>query len=135
VKLEGMLQGRRTQAQGLARMSDTDDHHFEGRHARYANQRFHGLNRRISNASSGCLARATETSVRHAPGFVSASLHRSLDGTKVTMYAQWRTIEDYEANAQNPAPAPFLQEALAFARFEPGMYEVVESYSPAGESA
>jgi hypothetical protein len=25
------------------------------------------------------LARATETSVRHAPGFVSASLHRSLD--------------------------------------------------------
>jgi quinol monooxygenase YgiN len=31
------------------------------------------------------LARATETSVRHAPGFISASLHRSLDGTKVTM--------------------------------------------------
>ena len=30
------------------------------------------------------LARATETSVRHAPGFISASLHRSLDGTKVT---------------------------------------------------
>ena len=82
----------------------------------------------------GLLARATETSVRHAPGFVSASLHRSLDGTKVTMYAQWRTIEDYEAMRRNPAPAPFLQEALAFARFEPGMYEVVESYSPAGES-
>jgi len=31
------------------------------------------------------LARATETSVRHAPGFISASLHRGLDGTKVTM--------------------------------------------------
>src|SRR5437868_11310185 len=38
------------------------------------------------------LARATDTSVRHAPGFVSASLHRSLDGTRVTIYAQWRTI-------------------------------------------
>jgi hypothetical protein len=31
------------------------------------------------------LARATETSVRHAPGFIS---HRRLDGTKVTIYAQ-----------------------------------------------
>jgi quinol monooxygenase YgiN len=41
------------------------------------------------------LARATETSVRHAPGFISASLHRSLDGTKVTMYAQWRTVESW----------------------------------------
>ena len=29
------------------------------------------------------LTRATEDSVRHAPGFVSARLHRSLDGTKV----------------------------------------------------
>jgi quinol monooxygenase YgiN len=48
------------------------------------------------------LARATDTSVRHAPGFVSASLHRSLDGTRVTMYAQWRTIADYEAYAQEP---------------------------------
>jgi len=76
------------------------------------------------------LARATETSVRHAPGFVSASLHRGLDGTKVTMYAQWRTIEDYEAMRRNPSPAPFLEQALAISRFEPGMYEVVESWAP-----
>lgn len=81
------------------------------------------------------LARATDTSVRHARGFVSASLHRSLDGTKVTMYAQWRSVEDYEAMRRNPAPAPFLQEALALASFEPGMYEVVESYSPTNEPA
>ncbi len=47
------------------------------------------------------LGLATETSVRHAPGFISASLHRSLDGTKVTMY---------------------------IARFDPGIYEVVETY-------
>ena len=32
------------------------------------------------------LGRATEISVRHQPGFISASLHRSLDGTKVVMY-------------------------------------------------
>ena len=29
------------------------------------------------------LDRATETSVRHARGFISSSLHRSLDGNKV----------------------------------------------------
>ena len=40
------------------------------------------------------LAHATVVSVRHAPGFVSATLHRSIDGTKVAMYAQWRTIND-----------------------------------------
>src|SRR6266404_1248150 len=75
------------------------------------------------------LARATETAVRHAPGFISASLHRSLDGTKVTMYAQWRSVEDYQAMRENPAPLPYLQQALAIAKFEPGMYEVVEIFS------
>jgi quinol monooxygenase YgiN len=76
------------------------------------------------------LARATETSVQHAPGFVSSALHRSLDGTKVTMYSQWRTIEDYEAMRKDPALLP-LQEALTIAKFEPGMYEVVETFAAA----
>jgi quinol monooxygenase YgiN len=81
------------------------------------------------------LARATETSVRHAPGFISASLHRGLDGTKVTMYAQWRSVEDYQAMRENPAPLPYLQQALAIAKFDPGMYEVVETYyGPASEA-
>jgi len=77
------------------------------------------------------LGRATETSVRHAPGFISASLHRGLDGTKVTMYAQWRSVEDYQAMRENPAPLPYLQQALAIATFDPGIYEVVETYSGA----
>jgi quinol monooxygenase YgiN len=76
------------------------------------------------------LARVTDTSVRHAPGFVSSALHRTLDGTKVTMYAQWRTIEDYEAMRKDPTPFPYLQEALTIASFEPGTYEVVESFLP-----
>jgi len=78
----------------------------------------------------GLLARATNTSVRHAPGFISSALHRSLDGTKVTMYAQWRNVEDSEAMRRNPAPAPYLQEALTIAKFEPGTYEVVDSFQP-----
>jgi quinol monooxygenase YgiN len=75
------------------------------------------------------LVRSTETSVRYAPGFVSASLHRSLDGTKVTMYAQWRSIADYQAMRDDPAAMPYLQQALAIAQFYPGMYEVVETFS------
>ena len=76
------------------------------------------------------LANVTETSVRHARGFVSSSLHRSLDGRKVTMYAQWRTMEDYEQMRRDPTPVPFLQEALTFATFEPGIYDVVETFAP-----
>ena len=76
------------------------------------------------------LAQVTDRFVRNAPGFVSSALHRSVDGTRVTMYAQWRTIEDYEAMRQDAAPALFLREALTLAKFEPGMYEVVESFVP-----
>ena len=78
------------------------------------------------------LTQATENSVRHAPGFVSARLHRSIDGTKVTMYAQWRSSRDYEAMRADPAPLPYLNEALKIASFEPGMYEIVQEFQPAG---
>jgi quinol monooxygenase YgiN len=77
------------------------------------------------------LARATESSVRHVPGFLSASLHRGLDGTKVVMYAQWRSLEDYQAMRRNPSASPYMEQALAIAQFEPGMYEVVATFAPA----
>jgi quinol monooxygenase YgiN len=80
------------------------------------------------------LTRATETSVRSSKGFISAKLHRSLDGTKVVMYAHWRSAEDYQAMRENPAPLPYLQQALAIAKFEPGMYEVVKSFSAAADA-
>lgn len=75
------------------------------------------------------LTRATETSVRHVSGFVSAALHRSLDGTKVTMYAQWTTPEDYDRMRARPDASPFLSEALTIARFDPGFYEVTEVFT------
>lgn len=76
------------------------------------------------------LSEVTERFVRTKPGFISASLHRSLDGAKVTRYAQWRTAEDYQAMREDPTPLPYLQRALAIARFEPGIYEVVETFLP-----
>jgi quinol monooxygenase YgiN len=79
------------------------------------------------------LTEATEVSVRRAPGFVSASLHRGTDGTKVTMYAQWQSIEHYQAMRRDPAPLRFLQEALMIAKFEPGLYDFVRTFAPNGE--
>ncbi len=63
----------------------------------------------------------TDTFVRHAPSFIWWSQHRSIDGTSVTMYAQGGAMR------RDPAPLPYLQEAVTIATFEPGMYEVVET--------
>jgi quinol monooxygenase YgiN len=80
------------------------------------------------------LAQATETAVRRAPGFISARLHRSVDGTKVTMYAEWQSAEAYQAMREDPAPRPYLERALAIAKFEPGMYEIVQTFRHAAET-
>lgn len=80
------------------------------------------------------LADATETSVRAVPGFVSAALHRSIDGTKVTMYAQWASLahyQHYRALLADPVASPDVPKVLAIARFDPGMYEVVKVFAPA----
>ncbi len=71
------------------------------------------------------LVEATESVMNGLPGFVSANLHKSLDGTKVTNYAQWRSREDFEAMLQNPEAMMHIGEAARIAeRFEPHLYEV-----------
>jgi len=74
------------------------------------------------------LTKVTGEIVSQAPGFISSTLHRSTDGNKVTMYAKWASLLDYEAMRQDPAPRPYLEEALSFATFDPGMYEVVGEF-------
>lgn len=74
------------------------------------------------------LIQATET-VRTIPGFISSSLHRGLDGTKVVMYAQWKSMEDYNRMRANPSASPFLEQALKIASFQPGMFEVIETFT------
>jgi len=76
------------------------------------------------------LTLATDSSVKNITGFISSSLHRSIDGTKVTMYAQWRSAADYQNMRNNPTASPYLEEALKIATFEPGMYEVVKTFVP-----
>jgi quinol monooxygenase YgiN len=74
------------------------------------------------------LTMATETTVSHVKGFISATLHRSLDGKKVTMYAQWESAEDYQAMRSNTMASPYLDQALEIASFDPGMYALVKTF-------
>ncbi len=81
------------------------------------------------------LVHATDTAMRYAPGFITANIHRSLDGTKVVNYAQWRSVEDFEAVQKNPTAKPHMEQAAALAKFEPGLYEVVDTQSAATGNA
>jgi len=71
------------------------------------------------------LVEATEQVMNVQPGFISANIHRSLDGTRVVNYAQWRSHEEFERMLQNPDAIPHMREAASLASFEPHLYEVV----------
>jgi quinol monooxygenase YgiN len=71
------------------------------------------------------LVSATEKTMSTQPGYVSANIHKSLDGTTVTNYAQWRSREDFEAIFQNPDARAHMEEAAKLAEsFAPQLYEV-----------
>ncbi|MGB3239263.1 MAG: antibiotic biosynthesis monooxygenase family protein [Geitlerinemataceae cyanobacterium] len=70
--------------------------------------------------------------VKQQPGFVSASLHKSLDGIKVANYAQWRSVDDYEAFLQNSAVQAKAAKLRTFALPDARTYEIVVSESKVG---
>ena len=72
------------------------------------------------------LAEATEKTMKKLPGFVSANIHKSLDGVRVANYAQWRSREDFEAMLQNPEALTHMKPIMEIAKFDAHLYEVVE---------
>ena len=68
---------------------------------------------------------ATDDVIRHMPGFISANLHRSLDGTRVVNYAQWESQEAFRAMLRDPIVRPLLIELAEIAGTEPLLCEVV----------
>ena len=71
------------------------------------------------------LVEATQRTMRNQPGYLSANIHKSLDGTRVTNYAQWRSQADFEAIEKNPEVAVHMRAALQLATsFEPHLYKV-----------
>ena len=62
------------------------------------------------------LVDATQQTMKHLPGFVSANIHRSLDGRRVVNYAQWKSLADFEAMSsrfKGVTPNPSLNRTPA----------------------
>jgi heme-degrading monooxygenase HmoA len=71
------------------------------------------------------LEHATVAVMAKQSGYISARIHRGLDGTRVAVYAQWRSREDFQGLAANTDAAAHMRRARALASFEPVLYEVV----------
>ena len=68
-----------------------------------------------------------ETTVKHQPGFVSSSIHKSIDGVRVMNYAQWKSPEDYQAFVKNAEVQAQGQKLSNFQIHEAHTYEVTVS--------
>jgi hypothetical protein len=61
------------------------------------------------------------------PGYVSANIHRGLDGRHVANYAQWRSTQDFRAILENPEAAVHMDAIRKLAVNEGYLYEVVHT--------
>lgn len=71
------------------------------------------------------LGEVTESTVRPQPGFVSVSVHASLDGSRVVNYAQWATKEDFDRMLARPEVQTQFRRLAEVARsVAPALYRV-----------
>lgn len=63
---------------------------------------------------------------RGAEGFISATLHRGLNGKVAAVRAIWRSREDWKAMARSPAVNKAMEPIMAIATFEPHLYQAGE---------
>jgi len=71
------------------------------------------------------LIEATEKVTSQQEGFISVSIHKSLDGTRVVNYAQWKSRDTIEKMLKNPRAISYMSEALSIAKLDGSLYEVV----------
>ncbi|MBE9168954.1 antibiotic biosynthesis monooxygenase [Pleurocapsales cyanobacterium LEGE 06147] len=62
--------------------------------------------------------------IRNVPGFVSASIHRSFDSTRLTNYNQWRDEAAAKAARDVPAFVELQQHIQQIAQGDPALYTV-----------
>jgi quinol monooxygenase YgiN len=70
------------------------------------------------------LVEATEKVMNKEEGFISANIHKSLDGTHVVNYAQWKNKEAFEKMLNNPKVIVHMNEISTIAKGESRLYEV-----------
>ena len=59
------------------------------------------------------------------PGFISAAVHRSVDGTRVVNYLQWQSPEHLAALQRSPAFQAIARRFAGLIDFDPHQCEVV----------
>ena len=70
--------------------------------------------------------------VKTQPGFVSANLHKSIDGVKVANYAQWSSMDAFEAFRNNKEVQAKASKLFEFDTPDSHVYEIVTSESKVG---
>ena len=63
---------------------------------------------------------------RDADGFISATLHRGLNGKVAAVHAVWRSAGDWKAMARSASINAAMEPIMAIATFEPHLYEAGE---------
>ena len=77
------------------------------------------------DALVAALAKSSEEVFRHLDGFISASIHASLDRTRVVNYVQWRTVQDFDAAELHPDVRKHLEEIMVIAETaDPRLFHV-----------
>ncbi len=69
---------------------------------------------------------ATRQVMHHVPGYISASIHKSLDGVRVANYAQWENQETFEAMFPDPSVKAHMDELLKIPT-APHLYELLST--------
>ena len=71
------------------------------------------------------LSEVTETAIRKEPGFVSVSIHSSLDGKKIVNYAQWASKQHFENFMKKSETQEQLKKFSTLTKaVAPGLYKV-----------
>ena len=70
---------------------------------------------------------ATRQAMQYVPGFISASIHKSLDGVRVANYAQWESQETFQAMFDNPSAKEHIDELLKISIPDPHLYKVMST--------
>lgn len=79
------------------------------------------------------LNEVTEQTMRHVPGFLTANIHVSTDGTRVVNYAQWESAEHFQSMLADPSARAHMDQCASIASgFDPHLYTVESVHTAAG---
>ncbi|TGB14473.1 antibiotic biosynthesis monooxygenase [Streptomyces sp. MZ04] len=66
-------------------------------------------------ALSVAIRKETDEVVRHMPGFISANVHCSVDGSRVTNYAQWSELSAFQKHIRSEEGRALILELHKYA--------------------